>query len=113
MCCIRSGFGIGKKRQRSTFFPPQCLNRAKYFHLLLDYLKTDLDIVKRLDLKHMQALNAAGKSIFMRLYRYFCFSSILCLTGARSVTSCAKFITKSSFVVPAQTVKGAAGMTSA
>lgn len=69
--------------------------------------------MKRLDLKHMQALNAAGKSIFMRLYRYFCSPSIRCLTGARSVTSCAKFITKSSFVDPAQTIKGAAGMTGA
>lgn len=39
--------------------------------------------------------------------------SIRCLTGARSVTSCAKFIRKSSFVDPAQTIKGAAGMTSA
>lgn len=36
-----------------------------------------------------------------------------CLAGARSVTSCAKFITHPSFVDPAQTIKGAAGMTSA
>lgn len=34
------------------------------------------------------------------------------LTGARSVTSCAKFTSKSSLVDPAQTIKGAAGMTS-
>lgn len=86
---------------------------AEHFHLLCDYLNTDLDIVESLDLKHMLALNAAGKSIFMRLYRYFCSSSICCLTGARSVTSYAKFITESSFVDPAQTIKGAAGMTSA
>lgn len=69
--------------------------------------------MKRLDSEHTQALNVAGKSIFMRLYRYFCAPSVRCLTGARSVTSCAKFITESSFVDPAQTIKGAAGMTSA
>lgn len=62
----------------------------------------------------MLALMTAGKSIFGR------FEFVLlpvfarrCLAGARSVTSCAKFISHSSFVDPAQTIKGAAGMTSA
>lgn len=102
-----------RKRQRSTFFPQQrCLNVAKQFHLLCD-LETDLGIVKPSDLKHMQPRNAAGKSIFMGSYHYFCSQSIRCWAGANSVTSCAKFISESSFVDPAQTIKGAAGMTSA
>lgn len=65
------------------------------------------------DLKHMLALKAAGNLIFRRLYCDFCCPCSCYQTGARSVTSWAKFISKSSFVDPAQTIKGAAGMTSA
>lgn len=107
--CVRSGFGIEKNRQRSTFFPQQSLNMAKHFHLLCDYLKTGPGHCETSWFKAY----AAFKCCVCRLYRYICSSSVRCLTGARSVTSCAKFITKSSFVAPAQTIKGAAGMTSA
>lgn len=55
-----------KKGNVAHFVPRRCLNMAKRFHLLCDYLKTEPNVVQRLDLKHMPPLNAAGKSIFMR-----------------------------------------------
>lgn len=93
----------------STALEKKTFKRAACF-----YYNPGLDSVKCHDLTSAPCWSAAGKSIFKGRHREPLAPSVIrCLAGAGSVTSWSKFTTESSFVDPAQTIKGAAAMTSA
>lgn len=93
----------------STALEKKTFKRAACF-----YSNPGLDSVKCHDLTSAPCWSAAGKSILVGRHRGpLSPSAIRCLAGAGSVTSCSKFTSESSFVDPAQTIKGAAATTSA